>query len=1058
MRTNATLRRNTISWLIIAFFFAFHIQLHAFADATSASISISVSDPTGALVPNASMVIRSTDTNQEQRASSGKAGSAHFSYLKPGHYKLVVSKSGFADLRVDNILLNVGDEKVLQLVLKIGSADQAVTVDASGQTINTTDGSVSTVINRNFVANMPLNGRSFQDLLTLSPGVSQVPVNLSGGTIGGVGYSGEIVVNGQRSDANYFTVDGVSVNTGVTASQGVGQGSGPTGAVAGETALGTTQSLVSVDALQEFRATTSTYSAEYGRTPGGQFSFVTRSGTEHFHGSAYDYLRNDAMDANNWFNNQLGKSKGKERQNDFGGTFGGPLFIPGIHRSKPGTFFFASYEGLRLDSPQAAVKISVPDSSLRQSTAATIQPLLPVLNAFPVPNAGEDGLNDGVAYYIESVSYPAQIDTTSIRLDHHISDKWNLFARYSYSPSSNTSYSGAVKNSVANGLQTFTIGSTNYFNAHHSNDLRFNITHNVFSSKNVSTNLGGAQPLSLDSIPGLGTNGSLTFYLLYSGYPSLLLGSRHSGQYQYNVVDTYNWAFHNHNVRLGVDWRRLRNDLFFLNPNESVYYYTEAAAIANSASAASNASAYAYPTAQPIYTNFSAFAQDEWKATSRLTLSMGVRWDINPAPHDGLGHQPYTLTQTTNLANTLIAPAGTPLWKTDWTGFAPRLGLAYQVHQTPGRETVFRAGYGLFYDLGAQQGSFGYSGIGISTTVSYPGASYPFTPSQLQLLAPTVTQPYSGTVYAFDPSLRLPYAMQYSAAIEQATGRGKSFTLSYVGSTGNRLLSTFDYYPSTLGNTAFSSSSLTSVTSNRGSSAYNSLQAKFQSTEYKHVQALASYTWSHAIDNSSANALLSTLLRANSSFDIRHQLQAAVTYNIPTVHSSHLLSAIVNDWSLDLRLQARSALPIDIASPVIIVPGTGQSYSFHPNFVPGQAIYLYSSTYPGKRIINRNAFVATSGVEGNVPRNFARGFDAVQNDLAIRRRIKLTDQLGLQFRAEAFNIFNHPEFGSIYNSLSYGPTQFGYAYNTLNGQLGGLNPLYQIGGPRSLQVMLKLEF
>jgi hypothetical protein len=167
----------------------------------------------------------------------------------------------------------------------------------------------------------------------------------------------------------------------------------------------------------------------------------------------------------------------------------------------------------------------------------------------------------------------------------------------------------------------------------------------------------------------------------------------------------------------------------------------------------------------------------------------------------------------------------------------------------------------------------------------------------------------------------------------------------------------------------------------------------------------------------------------------------------------------LNLWGLDLRFQARSALPVDIESPAVVDTSTGAEYSYQPNFVQGQPVYLRGSQYPGMRIINYEAFEsAPSSVEGDVPRNYARGFDALQADVAVHRTLPIHERFNLQFRAEAFNILNHPQFGAIYNALSDGPALFGRAYNTLNGQLGGLNPLYQIGGPRSLQVMLKVTF
>lgn len=302
----------------------------------NAEITGTVVDLSKAVVPNASIEIVNTTTQVKWDTRSNSDGR----YLAPpppaGTYLITVKAPDFETQVLQNVKLNVAGKVSLDFVLHPGAVSQSVTVDGSGININTTDANVSTVIDRQFVENLPLNGRSFQSLMTIAPGVSVVPSQ-------GVGQSGELSVNGQRTEANYFTVDGVSANTGASVSPSGFTGAGFTGATPGETALGTTQSLVSIDALQEFRAITSTYSAEYGRTTGGQFDLVTRSGTNQYHGTAFDYLRNDALDANSWFNgytNTPPMAKQALRQNDFGGTLGGFLDIPHLYNGRDKTFFF----------------------------------------------------------------------------------------------------------------------------------------------------------------------------------------------------------------------------------------------------------------------------------------------------------------------------------------------------------------------------------------------------------------------------------------------------------------------------------------------------------------------------------------------------------------------------------------------------------------------------------------------------------------------------------------------------------------------------------------------
>ncbi len=300
------------------------------ANAQTASLSGLVSDSTGAVVRGAEVTFTNERTKTVSHAKTNSAGIYSLPFLQPGQYTLTAEYPGFKRYQRTGVTIDVAQNLNVDVRLQVGGESQSVTVDGSGSAINTTDSSVSTVIDRQFVENIPLNGRSFQPLMTLVPGVSVVPSV--------EGRSGELTVNGQRTEANYFTVDGVSATTGANPTS-PGYSAGYGGSLPGETTLGTTQSLISIDALQEFRATTSTYSAEYGRSPGGQFTFTSRSGTNEWHGTAFDYFRNDALDANNWFNNYYGLPRQAERQNDFGGVFGGPVRIPGLYSGRDRTFF-----------------------------------------------------------------------------------------------------------------------------------------------------------------------------------------------------------------------------------------------------------------------------------------------------------------------------------------------------------------------------------------------------------------------------------------------------------------------------------------------------------------------------------------------------------------------------------------------------------------------------------------------------------------------------------------------------------------------------------------------
>ena len=1023
--------------------------------AQTAEVGGAVQDPSGAVIPKASVEFRNQDTGVRRQTSTNSDGLYHIVGLDPGKYDATVQASGFKTLTRENIVFQVGDKSQIDFRMQVGQSSQSITVDGSGQQINTTDASVSTVIDRQFVANIPLNGRSFQSLETLAPGVSLVPVKNIG-----TGYSGEIAVNGQRTEANYFTVDGVSANTGVNATSS-GSGGGYSGSVPGESALGTTQSLVSIDALQEFRATTSTYSAEYGRSPGGQFSFVTRAGTDQFHGLLFDYFRNDALDAANWFDgytNNPPLRKAAERQNDFGGTLGGPLRVPLIYNAKRPTFFFFSYEGLRLDAPQTAALAQYPSSSARSTAPSALQPFL---NAYPTPN-GPD-LGNGFATYSSSYSNPASLDSFGIRIDHTFSDKLSIFGRYSHAPSSagvrQTQDLANIVNSIQN-VDAITLGVTELLSQRMSNQLRFNYTDNDGEELSYLDSFGGAQPVSA-SIFNL-SKYSLTE--LAFGNSSFALGPESAQQKQFNVVDTFSEQLRRHAISLGLDYRRLstHSQPFAL---EQIVIFDTLNQIQNNTASLAELITQPIPT-EPVYTNLSAFIQDEWKATHRLNFSLGVRWELNPPPGDGYGNIPYTLNEISDLATASLAPKGTRLWRTTYANFAPRVGIAYVANSRLGWETVIRAGGGTFFDPGNELATQGVAGIGYSQLALYFGIPFPLTSSQLAVPPPSIAAPYSGSVFAYDPHLKSPYATEWNLAIEQSLGKDQNVVVNYVGSAGRKMLLAYETYPSSIGNMNFSASGAAYVTANRANSSYNSLQVKYQRQLSHGLQALISYTWSHSIDDASSNFTSFDIVRGNSDFDIRHDFQGAVTYNIPLTATGSVVRSAFSNWSVDGRFTSRTGLPVDITGTSYVTAPNGTREYLRADLIPGQPLYVYGSQYPGGRIFNFSAFSTPTAAEiaagdsGNAPRNLLRGFSAVQLDSALQRRFQLGENFNLQFRAEAFNLFNHPNFGAIQHGLSAGSKVggFGYATNTLNSQLGGLNPLYQTGGPRSMQLALRLQF
>jgi len=637
-----------------------------------AQISGIVSDAQGAVIPNAQIGIENTSTHVKVEMRTNGAGLYVAPSLQPGSYRISATAEGFEKSIIDGVVVNIGSKASLNISLRNGSTTESVTVSGAGLQVNTTDASVSTVIDRQFVENMPLNGRSFQSLMTIIPGVTVVPSI-------GVGAGGEISVNGQRTEANYFTVDGVSANTGASPTAN-GTEAGFAGGTAGESSLGTTQTMASIEALQEFRATTSTYSAQYGRTPGGQFEFSTRSGENHFHGALFEYFRNDAMDANRWFNKYLGQPKAALRQNDFGGTLGGPVFVPRLYNGRDKSFFFFAYEGLQLRAPQPAVSLDVPNIYLRNNAPAAIRPML---NAFPVQDDPNDTtLGNGLARSTASYSNPSTLHTSSLRLDHSITDRAKVFVRLAYTPNSTlsrslnaTSSNLAIVTGTKNLVKSVTLGSTNILSSRLSNEARFNLTGNDTGYQTYSDGFHGASVFTTQGIPGVQDNASnwFRFGFQYGLFPSISIVPIANKQRQINVVDWMTLTAGRHTLRWGVDYRRTTTSLFLPPFCEYGYYYNVNQVMTNTAQIVTT---FKFSSnAKPVYQNFSAYVQDEWKISPRLNLSAGLRWEVNPAPSDANGNNPYTYT-TKDLATMEIAPRNTPLWATTWRNIAPRLGLA----------------------------------------------------------------------------------------------------------------------------------------------------------------------------------------------------------------------------------------------------------------------------------------------------------------------------------------------------------------------------------------------
>ena len=987
--------------------------------------------------------------------------------LPPGPYRLQVEKIGFKTLVKPDITLNVQDALSINFTLPVGAAMEVVTVQGGAPLVDTETASVSTVVDRQFAENLPLNGRSFQALIQLTPGV--VLTSTSNGLD-----SGQFSVNGQRASSNYWMVDGVSANVGSSAFFG---GNGVGGAAATFSVFGGTNSLVSVDAMQEFRIQTSTFAPEFGRTPGAQISIVTRSGTNRFHGTVFDYLRNDLFDANNWFNgytNSPPLPKAEERQNDFGGTLGGPIL-------KDRTFFFFSYEGLRLRLPQTTLT-GVPDNGARQNATPAMQPFL---NAFPLPG-GPDNITSGVATLNASYSNPASLDAYSLRLDHHIHDALALFARYDYSPSEITQrgpFGSALSDNSASRItvQTATAGATLAISPNLANDVRVNYSWTNAATRFFIDDFRGASPLNSLPFPTPynAHNGNLFLVIASMANGELQVGSgARNLQRQLNLVDSVSVQKGTHTLKLGADYRRL-------TPEYSPYLYSQNAYFLDVPSAENGNLFGSFIQANNgstlLLQNLGAYAEDTWHVTPRLTVTYGLRWDVDFAPSSSSGPRIPAATgfNLADLSQLNLAPSGTPAFATKYGNVAPRVGGTFRIFEHQDWGTVLKAGAGTFYDLAtAEVGNFileaGYPFYAASNFQL--GGTFPL--SDNGAAPPPIEPPNAsnqGILTAFNPDLNLPYALEWNLAIEQGLGKEQTISASYVGSAGRRLIqSAVISSPNpNLGQAV--------LITNAGTSSYNALQLQFQRRLLSGLQALASYTWSHSIDEASASSFGSganaltpvnpSVNRGPSDFDVRHSFSVGSTFDVPAVRGIAIGSHILEGWSVENILQGRTALPVNVYDTLYGLALNNSKTVIRPDLVPGIPIYLYGNEYPAGKALNPSAFTApptdpsTGAVlrQGDLGRNALRGFGAFQWDFAIHRDFPIHESIKLQFRAEMFNVLNHPNFGQPDGNLS--DSTFGLSTQILaqylsGGQLGGggFSALYQLGGPRSIQFALKLSF
>ena len=1031
------------------------------------TVSGIVLDPSGGVIAGADVLIINDATAVQYSGKTNSEGYYVVPNIPPGTYRIQVSNSGFKTIIKPDIVIHVEDALAINFTLPIGAASEIVTVEGGAPIVNTENASVGTVIDRNFVESLPLNGRSFNTLLQLTPGVVIAPISS--------GFEhGQFSIAGQRTDANSFSVDGVSANFGTASTGSVGQSG--TGTAQAFSALGGTSSLVSVDALQEFRIETSSFAPEFGRSPGGQVILTTRSGTNEFHGTMFDYFRNTAMDANNWFNDDASPQipKAPEHHNDFGAVLGGPIW-------KDKTFFFVSYEGARLDVP-STLEIQVPYFGSAVPSCSPSAAIAPFLEAYPKPN-GSVSSATCTGQFTGSFANKATLDAGSLRIDHTFNGRFSIFGRYNDAPSQLANRAGSLSEiaTTITNTQTVTVSVNMTLSSRLFNALRGNYsTQNAGVSYALDSFGGATAPDPSAFFGSLPPGQTDAFFLPFDGTAQYVLGTNANNRTkQLNFVDDLSFTMGAHQLKFGADYRAifLDNDTF---KNQFTYAFLSVQNLISTGQVFAFV-AQALRPARVLSQSTSLYAQDSWKASRRLVLTYGVRWELAPAP-EGLGSTMLASWLNVNNPSAItLAPAGTSLWHTTYGNFAPRFGLAYSIDAAG--SMVLRAGAGVFYDLGVGTsadlaGYFPNQGEQFYYSQSIPVVNIASFVPAISAMPPYPVSDTNG----FDPNLKLPRSYQWNVALEKSFGGRQVISATYVGQAGRDLLRQEALYqPNANFQGAFG------LDVNGARSNYNALQLQYRRPLSTRVQALLNYTYSHSLDNASNDliaGLSNTVISAandyaSSDFDVRQSFSGALTFAVPSVKRSGALAQLTRDWSVDTVVVARSGFPIN---PYLSAPSSLGASFIRPDLVPGQPFYVYGAKCaqvfgpvsqggngtlqagqgcPGGMGLNPAAFNSVSPVaenrQGTLGRNSIPGFGLTQVDFSIGRKFSITERLNLQFRADAFNLFNHPNFTNPGGYLSGGPSEL-LSRETLNTGLGGLNPIFQEGGPRSLQLSLRLAF
>lgn len=984
-------RRNySIRWMSLLALIGLVAAGSSVAQSGGGSIVGTVKDPAGAAVPNVRVTIHNQGTNQETEATTNAEGYYEFPLLPVGQYRISATAKDFDKIQGEAFDLSAGTRPRIDLTLKVGSVNQTVEVNATAPLLNTTTTDLGVVMSRDRIEELPLNGRNFQDLVSLQPGV------ISGST-SSAGSRGGIAFNGSTSLGTNILLDGVDMTFGEVNGSASFQSAG-----GGRTLLNG----VSVEAIQEFKSTGSAYSAEYGRSGGGVLTIVTRSGTNSLHGTLFEYFRNDKLNANDFFSNRAGLPKTPLRWNQYGGNIGGPL-------KKDRVFFFFNFEGAQVKQ-QAQITGNVPTPAL---LALLPKAISAVLSQYMPTN-----------FTATSNIYVG----SSFRNDHSVNDertylgkvdallgRQRLAVRYSYNdqtyrtpnlePTMPTTYPLRYQNAVLE--DTYTVAPNAL------NELRLGVSRvNLFRN-----------PANYENVPA---------YIVIQAISFSLSNFIHFVPTTYSLSDNFTLIRGAHSMKMGVDFRDLLSVRIQGGP-PSYSYTTYADAIAGNPASIG----LSFTTSKGLHTfNTAYYYQDNWRVSNSFQVNMGLRYEYSPPLHGGFN---------VNSSNPFgpYNSAGSAMFAPDYNGFGPRLGLVWRIAP----RTVIRTGGAIsflmpqpifYYDMAYI--SPGLSGVSSFSAADVP-ANYLVYPNALPFQTALVQNPsllppnihLSRSVANFNN--RNTYVNSWNFTVQQELTRKLAVQAAYVGQRTVKLISVrpLNLVDPTTGQRPISSLGQVNFEENAANISYNALQLSLNQRVWRGFSYNVYFTWSatkgyYTPDDTitfTGNGLQDPNNIAGSTGPVEglpsKVFKSDFNYRIPGGHfKSAIPRAVFSGWNLRGIMGWRSGIPMNIVSGSDFY-GNGRSAGQRPDDVSG--VDPYTGTASPMNWLNPAAFstalVKSQKRFGNLGFDALRGPTAFSMDAGLHKTFNIKEKQRVIFRLEAFNALNHLTFNNpnaTLNNVNFG--------------------------------------